>query len=353
MRIEEIELHTAPDEFIERYLDFQELIHNSYYSTDIQQERETRRVNIRLPPSKKYTKNYFAFENEEIIGQGNFTYQLNENETNPDHAEIYIEIHPDHLHQGYSKKLLKLLAKEALENKKSKIETYSRSDLNSEVVTEYINKLGGKRTQIERQNRLYKETVNWDYINDTKNKYQEIENNFQFVRMDKHSRHQRIVEDDAFTAENADFYTSTVNLIPREDSSRDDEVITAKDVKERAELGLKSSWNSDFYYLMEGDKIIGFSGLHYPNEDPVKWAGTGLTAVRKEYQGRGIASFLKVKVTEYMFKTFPELVYINTENNNTNQAMIHINEKLGYKEIYQWWIFEIPLEGIQAFLQQN
>ena len=69
---------------------------------------------------------------------------------------------------------------------------------------------------------------------------------------------------------------------------------------------------------------------------------TGLTAVRKNYQGKGIATIMKIKGIQALqrIKNINEEFYIDTANADTNDQMLHINTKLGFREIYDLSSYE-------------
>ncbi|MDZ7705981.1 MAG: GNAT family N-acetyltransferase [Trueperaceae bacterium] len=83
---------------------------------------------------------------------------------------------------------------------------------------------------------------------------------------------------------------------------------------------------------MDGDACVGLSGV-YQNEIRGGW-DNGLTGVRREYRGRGIALALKVKsITTAKALGVPLLV---TDNDSTNAPMLRVNTKLGFVRQPAW-----------------
>jgi RimJ/RimL family protein N-acetyltransferase len=64
----------------------------------------------------------------------------------------------------------------------------------------------------------------------------------------------------------------------------------------------------------------------------------GFTGVDPDYQGRGIALALKVRTIE--FAQAHGFAAIATQNDTTNEPMLHINERLGFRREPAWIMFE-------------
>lgn len=60
----------------------------------------------------------------------------------------------------------------------------------------------------------------------------------------------------------------------------------------------------------------------------------GFTAVRRDYRGRGIA--LALKLCTIAYAGAQGLSGIRTDNDSTNLAMWHINERLGFRRGLVW-----------------
>lgn len=84
-----------------------------------------------------------------------------------------------------------------------------------------------------------------------------------------------------------------------------------------------------FYIAQAGEEYIGFSGLG-PDSDrhgSKTVAGSGPTAVRPEYRGRGVATMLKVAALSYA----QQHGFTVAVSRSANPAMIRVNEKLGFE----------------------
>ena len=89
-----------------------------------------------------------------------------------------------------------------------------------------------------------------------------------------------------------------------------------------------TSWRGDpmFLALHEGD-VIGCAGLNLDTDQPER-GENALTAVRRDWRGRGIASHLKRRTLQWAAANGVQEIYTWTQANNA--PMLYLNEHLGY-----------------------
>jgi GNAT superfamily N-acetyltransferase len=92
----------------------------------------------------------------------------------------------------------------------------------------------------------------------------------------------------------------------------------------------------------DGDKYVGTSVVWRLKKEP-RSLYQGLTGVLREYRGKGIAVALKLKVLDFARKNGFD--NIRTFNASTNEGMLSINMKLGFKRDLAWITFEKSLES--------
>ncbi len=91
-----------------------------------------------------------------------------------------------------------------------------------------------------------------------------------------------------------------------------------------------------YFIAKDGEKYIGLSNLRRSKDEP-KDLYQGLTGVRREYRGWGVAMALKLKTIEYARAHGYEV--IKTWNDSTNVGMLAINTKLGFVRQPAWITF--------------
>jgi len=92
----------------------------------------------------------------------------------------------------------------------------------------------------------------------------------------------------------------------------------------------------------DGPKYVGMSDVHRIDTEPgvLQQDDTG---VIREYRGRGIATALKLKVTEFGQRNGYRM--IKTWNDSVNAAMLAVNVKLGFKRQVGWILMEKTLRS--------
>jgi GNAT superfamily N-acetyltransferase len=90
-----------------------------------------------------------------------------------------------------------------------------------------------------------------------------------------------------------------------------------------------------------GNDYVGTSVVWQMKKEP-RSLYQGLTGVRREYRGKGIAVALKLKVLDFARKNGFD--NIRTFNASTNEGMLSINMKLGFKRDLAWITYEKNLE---------
>ncbi|MEM7735211.1 MAG: GNAT family N-acetyltransferase [Deinococcota bacterium] len=108
--------------------------------------------------------------------------------------------------------------------------------------------------------------------------------------------------------------------------------------KERDDIREDNIPDESCFVALDGNTIVGMASLDTCVEGLLQ---NGLTGVHRDYRNRGIATVLKALVASYA-KTQGE-VDINAAGSGENQAMRHVNEKLGYMIEPAWITFKAVL----------
>jgi len=100
-------------------------------------------------------------------------------------------------------------------------------------------------------------------------------------------------------------------------------------------------FNSDAWFLVvDGDRIAGLNNLW--KSEISKGINNGLTGVRREYRRKGIATALKYNSLAWAKNQGYD--WIRTDNADTNEGMLSINIRAGFKFMPAWLIYEKVLK---------
>ena len=80
------------------------------------------------------------------------------------------------------------------------------------------------------------------------------------------------------------------------------------------------------FIAIDGEDFVGFSNLFASADE--KRLNTGLTGVRREQRGRGVATAMKLRAIAYAKRIGASVIHTSNESNN--RAMLGINERLGF-----------------------
>ncbi len=355
IQILEVEFHNLEDDLIEKYLTFQEALHKASLRDEILRSREFRKRNMVVPPQKNSTRyRVIAIKDSLIVGSGFAGFVTREQETNKDVIRLDINIHPKYRQQGIASLILLKLLDFTEKHGKTKIDG-GYYPIDSPHNEDWINKLGMKISITEKMSRLHRDKINWNWIKEQENHRKPNLEKYRVEGMSRVDYSKKILNDETFAQAMADYFTEVENLLPREEAEWNDEIITAKDLQINAEQTLKTkdNWNGYNFLLMDGSKIIAYSGTYYAMDPPIRDVDTGLTGVRKAYQRQGLATYLKILMVRHYVENHPKFEYIHTENAGSNDGMLSINYGLGFASVYEWKFIQGITESVRNYLNSK
>lgn len=156
--------------------------------------------------------------------------------------------------------------------------------------------------------------------------------------------------DDALLEDYCKFYTEVFNQQPFGQLDVKDLVFDSDAFRDRearvASVG--GSWITALTTEEEGD-ISGMTEMFYlPDRETM--IGQGLTGVKEEYRGRGLGKWLKAAMLLKVRDELPQVSIVQTGNATTNEAMLSINQRLGFEKHKEGENFQITVEALQEYL---
>lgn len=340
--------HEMDDEISELYLDYTEERHKSSPRDDPLRSRDFRRKQMKIKPHKDSIESrYYAIYENKIIGNCYAGYTKREKDSNPDKMWVDVYVLPAYRRKGIGNILFDKILNFGKEVNRLTFDG-GLYPIDGEDGPSFLETKGILPKLNEKVSRLYRDAINWDFVNSSEQKLEEKLSKYRIESYNAVDWANKTLEDEEYALQYADFITEIDALLPMEEIERNNETLTIEDARRWAEQTLKRAdlWDNRNLYLMDEKKIIAMSGTYFPNDPPVKDVGTGLTGVRKDYQRQGIATYLKIKILKYFFENHSEFEYLYTENAASNEGMLAINVALGFKPIYNWKMFQGKFNGI-------
>jgi GNAT superfamily N-acetyltransferase len=193
------------------------------------------------------------------------------------------------------------------------------------------------------ENRLALNEVDWDMVARWVKEGREGNPDTEFVFYEN-----RIPEE--HLAEIAPVFTELLNTMPFDDLDHGDIVMTPELFKEWYDQMDQLKIDHHIYMTKEPDGAI--SGM-----TDVSWAPQtaeritqNFTGVRPEHRGRGLGKWLKAAMLEYIRGRYPQVEFVSTGNANSNDPMLAINRKLGFKTHKGGTSYQISREDVAKYL---
>lgn len=345
--IRPFDLKTASDEDWEMFYNFscqttRELFPDSPIG-DLKSIREDMLSSLEFSDIKAYIV-VRTDEPTEAIGWIRCTF-LKENDPsfpgNEDVCEMHLTIHKDYRMEGIAQKLIELAYKHALEYNRTKI----TGSLISDASRRFLLRVGGTEALAYRVNQLAMKDVDWQlierWVNEGPERSPELSIDFHLSIPDS------ILED------YCKIYTEVLNQAPRDELTFGDEVFTPEKWKKMEDQTKEAgrTWISAIVKSQNGD-IAGLTDVGYNPSTPTI-VYQYLTGVQEKYRGRGLGKWLKGAMLQKIRDEYPDLEVVSTSNASSNEPMLAINEKMGFRMKLESYIFEVDVQKIKEYLSRD
>jgi mycothiol synthase len=249
-------------------------------------------------------------------------------------ARVEVQVRPSQRRRGIGRRLLRAGAEQAREDGRTLLQGWTSS--RAPVGDAFCEALGATRGMVSHENRLNLAEVDraqldrWIAAGDALTDYELV-----FVEPPTPQH--------MLPAVAAVF--NVMNTAPRDDLKEEDEMITPEDVAtwERAwGAGGHRQWRLFAKHRRSGE-LVGLTEVGWEPHDP-RLVGQGDTGVLPEHRGQGLAKWLKASMLRKVLDEVPEARSVVTGNAYSNEAMLAINNELGFRPAASWSTWELPTE---------
>lgn len=248
-----------------------------------------------------------------------------------------IEVHPEHRRQGHATRLLPTILQLMDEYGATVFTTGAELDPGHA----FLRWLGAEEKMVGAENRLAFKEIDWDLVDawvkegvdrNPDTKLELFENRLP----------------DSFLEEYCPIYTEVGNQQPFDDLDIGDFKTTPETFKEQYARFDEMGGQHHTYITREPDGAI--SGLTeifwFPHK--AKYLTQNLTGVVDRHRGRGLGKWLKAEMLAYARDKYDDLEWVVTGNANSNDAMLSINKRLGFREYKGGSTYQIGKDDLAA-----
>lgn len=201
----------------------------------------------------------------------------------------------------------------------------------------FLDHIGAECKQVERESRLYFSDVDWDLVERWRT---ELAERSPGTVIEFHTDPM----DEALLPEYCAARTEMMNLMPWDDLEHGDIVITPEDALETYERLKLSNAERHTIFTREPDgKITAITDVVWRPHRPhilEQW----FTGVHPAARGRGLGKAIKAEMIHRVNERYPGLEWVGTGNATSNDAMLAINNRLGFKEHKRYSVYQIDRE---------
>ena len=207
----------------------------------------------------------------------------------------------------------------------------------------FLRRIGAEPKQEAAENRLTLAEVDWAMVKGWVAEGQERNPDTELVFFEDR------IPADKFD-EIAPILSDLLNTIPFDELDHGDIVITPEMMKEWYERMDQLGAHHHMYLTREKDgEISGMTDVEFSPQLPDR-IGQNFTGVHPDHRGRGLGKWLKAAMLVYIHGRYPEATWIVTGNANSNDPMLGINHKLGFKKHKGGTAYQISHDDVAKYL---
>ncbi len=253
-----------------------------------------------------------------------------------------IEVLAEYRQQGIAKYLAPKLLEIARKYNRRLIISDTVSTIPSGEV--FAERIGAKAGLPLHENQLELHNLNTELMSEWSNRYTKISDQFELILWENEIPESEIA---AFCELHA-----VMNTAPTDDLDVEDEILTPEQLREYQErhkaLGIK--WWTMLAKQKESNEYAGYTQIYFsPQKEKI--LGQGDTAVVPKYRGHSLGKILKARNLEVASKAVTTAEVVQTTNAMSNEAMLKINNEMGFKPYKSMIVWELDVDVLESYLK--
>jgi len=260
---------------------------------------------------------------------------------NENFCQIHLTILDKYRQKGIARKLLAIAYEHALEQNRTEF----TGTLLNDASRKFLHQIGGKEALAFRISSFNMKDVDWELIEQWVNEgpQRSPTSNLEF----------HLSIPDSILKEYCNVYTEVFNQAPRDELTIGDEVYTPEKWKKLEDQARKIGriWITAIVREPDGD-IAGLTEVVYESSTPTIMH-QDLTGVQEKYRGRGLGKWLKGAMLLKIHDEYPEVEIVSTGNATSNESMLAINEKMGFRLKQESYMFQVDLQKVKEYLSKD
>jgi GNAT superfamily N-acetyltransferase len=261
---------------------------------------------------------FIALVDGEPVGQAEYSTSEWDNQHL---AWLWVAVHPDRRRQGYGSRILDALIGRARDEGRTSI---GIDGWESDATRAFATRHGLDLKSQDLNRRQFLSELNWEFIRAIRDAAATQAADYEVVR--------RLGATPEEELEALAEMTAAINDAPTDDLDIEDEVFPAERVRnyESAQLARGYRFHRVFARHRETGQLAGHTVVVVDGERP-HLAEQHDTSVVRAHRGHRLGLLLKADLLLWLHETQPQVESIDTWNAESNDHMIEVNEKLGYR----------------------
>lgn len=286
---------------------------------------------------------YFIYNDKNLVGVFFFVFF---NEASPSYQSnknlviFNIDLLKDYRRRGIGTKAIKIMLDICEKNRRSNFIV----DTKIPETNKFFEAIGAKIAQKEEENRLKFSELDWQMIvkwtiegqrENPKTKIVTVEGSIPEIYVDEFLK----------------TYNETINLQPKDEVEMGEIRFTKEQLRKREQSEEQGNIKIlTTITIEENGEVSAYTQLgRIPGRE--KLLSQYLTGVPLKYRGKKLGKWVKAQMLAYTKENYPDTEAITTMNSESNDAMLHINNKLGFTKYKEQITAQVTLDQLKAYIQ--